>query len=158
MVSTSCGSSILFTASTFFGSADNPLSLQGWPKKESFGILNYILSGFNVKLFFLHTSKKFRFPSCSLLIFPYIIMSSAIPVTPGTLTKITSSFLWKTFCAMMETIGSLIHWKCPMSNAIFVNFLDSGCSFTIQYPLLNSAIVNWIIPWNFPSISLTLLV
>ena len=39
MVSTSCGSSISFTASIFFGSADNPLSLQVCPKKETFGSL-----------------------------------------------------------------------------------------------------------------------
>ena len=51
MVCTSCGSSILFTASIFFGLADNPLSLQVCPKKETFGSLNCVLSGFNVKLF-----------------------------------------------------------------------------------------------------------
>ena len=38
-------------------------------------------------------------------------MSSAIPVTPGTLRKIASSFHWNTSCAMMEPIGSLVHWK-----------------------------------------------
>ena len=36
MVSTSCGSSILFTASIFFGLADNPLSLQVLSKEGNF--------------------------------------------------------------------------------------------------------------------------
>ena len=120
-------------ASIFFGSAERPLSLQEWPKKETFGSLNCILSGLRVKLFFLHTSKKFRrFPSCSWSVFPKMIMSSAIPVTPGMLRKIVSSFHWNTSCAMMEPIGSLVHWNLPMSNTIVVSFLDAGCSSTIQ--------------------------
>ena len=52
------------------------------------------------------------------------------------------SFHWNTSCEMMEPIGSLVHWNLTMSNAIVVNFLDSGCSSTIQQPLLKSAIVN----------------
>ena len=80
-------------------------------------------------------------------------MSSAIPVTPGMLRNIASNFLWNTSCAMMEPIGRLIHWNLPMSNAIVVYFLESGSNSTIQHLLLKSAMVNLVMPWNFPIIS-----
>ena len=79
-------------------------------------------------------------------------MSSAIPVTPGMSGKMASNFFWNTYCVMMEPIGSLVYWNPPMSKAIVVNFLNSGCKTTIQYPLLKSVIVNLVIPWNFPMI------
>ena len=54
------------------GSAASPLSLQVWPKNETFGSLNCILSGFSVKLFLWHTSWKLsRFASCSWSVCPY---------------------------------------------------------------------------------------
>ena len=40
-----------------------------------------------------------------------------------------------------------------MSNAIVVYLRDSGSSSTIQYPLLKSAIVNLVMPWNLVMIS-----
>ena len=48
-----------FTAAIFFGSGLRPLTLHWCPKKETCGSLNCILSRFRVKVFFLHTSKKF---------------------------------------------------------------------------------------------------
>ena len=155
MVLTSWGISILLTTSIFFGSAERPLSLQEWPKKETFGSLNCIFSGLRVRLFFLHTFKKFRrFPSYSLSVFPKTIMSSAIPVTPGTLKKIVSSFHWNMSCAMIET-----YWKLgPLepSNVQSHSHQFSGIWVQFHHPvsfLLKSAMVNLVIPWNFPSIS-----
>ena len=92
------------------------------------------------------------------ILFMIIFSIDDIPVTPGKLRKIASSFHWKTSCAMMELIGSFVHWKCPMSSAIVVNFLESRWCSTIQYLLLKLAMVNQVIPWNLPSISSILLV
>ena len=48
----------------------------------------------NQSLFFLQMFRKLiRCLSCSRLVLPYITMSLAIPVTPGTSRKIASSFL-----------------------------------------------------------------
>ena len=86
-----------------------------------------------------------------------MIMSSAIPVTPGVSRKMLLSFLWKKHPEQwwnpleVESIGTfqcLEPWPLVSLNLDVIP--------TIQYPLLKSAIVNLVIPWNFPSISLIL--
>ena len=159
MVSTSCGSSILFTASIFFGSADNPLLLQVCPKRETFGRPELHSIWVQCQIVLSANFQKVQEISIMFMIC-FSINDYVISLSLWHLVHLRKSHqvsCWNTSCAMMAPIGSLVHWKHPMSSAKVLNFLESRWSSTIQYPLLKSAMVNWVITWNFPSISLILL-
>ena len=94
---------------------------------------------------FCKLPKKFRFPSCSWSVFQYMIMSLAIPVTPSTLRKITSSFLWKTSYEMMEPIGSWpIHFitEDNSDRSVWVNISTRRqvCRLLLGYDELHCAL------------------
>ena len=84
MVSLSFGNSILKIESIFLGSGVISCEFHRCPKKCTSCFLNCSFDLLRTNPFFLVGSKNWsRFLSCSSLLFPKMIISSVIPVTPG---------------------------------------------------------------------------